>query len=337
MTEEITLVTGGAGFLGRHVVAHLQENGATVRVLDVAPRPAELAGVDWVQGSITEPADLAVALAGAARVIHLAAVPHLWARPRGVFDRVNHRGTVALLDAVRVHGVVSMVHVSSMTTRIGGPAGGPARVVSEADMPPLEAMLGPYPRAKWLAEQAAREAQSKGVPVRIAIPTMPLGPGDRGLTPPTRMVLDFLHQHTPAYLDCWLNPCDVRDMAAGIVGLLAAPPEPEGYLLGGMNIRLGDFLKTLERLSGVAMPRRTVPGRLAEWAARVDTFLADHVTHRPPRAPLTGVRLARRPVLFDSARAGAVIGFAPRPLEATLRDLLRWFEAEGLWRPQRAG
>lgn len=337
MTGDFTLVTGGAGFLGGHVVERLVREGARVRVLDIAALPAARADVEWVMGSVTDKDALAQAMKGAGRVIHLAAVAHLWARDATVFERVNFQGTRAVLAAAKAAGVSSFVHVSSLTTRIAGPAGGQPRVVTEDDLPPLEAMLGAYPRSKWLAERAARNALAEGLPVRIAIPTMPLGPGDRGLTPPTRMTLDFVCGRTPAYVDAWMNLCDVRDMADAIVRLLDARPEAHGYLLGGPNIRLGDFLKVLGRVSGVAMPERRVPAWLAESFATAETFVADALTGHSPKAPLTGVRLSRRPVLFDSARAANATGFKPRPLDETLTDLLAWFEAEGLWRRQAAG
>ena len=40
---------------------------------------------------------------------------------------------------------------------------------------------------------------------------MPVGPGDRGLSPPTRLILDFCRGNLPARMDCTLNLVDVRD------------------------------------------------------------------------------------------------------------------------------
>ena len=51
--------------------------------------------------------------------------------------------------------------------------------------------MGPYCRSKLLAEQYAFSLANKGLPVVVANPTMPVGPGDRGLSPPTRLILDF--------------------------------------------------------------------------------------------------------------------------------------------------
>ena len=94
-------------------------------------------------------------------------------------------------------------------------------------------MLGPYPRSKWLAEDHARAARRDGLPVRIAIPTMPLGPGDSGFTPPTQMVLDFVCGRTPAYMESMMNVADVRDMAAQIVAMLEIDVPESGCFVGG--------------------------------------------------------------------------------------------------------
>lgn len=329
----LALVTGGAGFLGRHVVQQLGAAGIMVRVLDLQPPPEDMPSsrnMEWCCGDVTDAECVASALKGATHVVHLAAIPHLWTRNVADFERVNHTGAVTVLSAARSAGV-RVVHVSSLTTRISGHAGGAVRMVTEDDVPPLDAMLGPYPRSKWAAEQAMRQARAAGDMVQIAIPTMPLGPGDDGFTPPTRMVLDYVSGRTPAYLESWMNIGDVRDMAADIIALLDVDAPPTGVFVGGENIRMSDFLHRLEKVSGVKMPRMRVPGVVAQTFAHLEEAMSTHVTKRPPKAPLTGVRLARRPVTFDMSRAQKLFGRASRPLDQTLVDLLAWFEREGHW------
>src|SRR3546814_18835333 len=86
----------------------------------------------------------------------------------------------------------------------------------------VEDMPGSYCRSKFLAERAALEAAARGLPVVVVNPTLPVGPGDHLLTPPSRMLIEFLSGRTPAYLDTAINMNDVRDAAHG--PLLAPAP-----------------------------------------------------------------------------------------------------------------
>jgi dihydroflavonol-4-reductase len=77
------------------------------------------------------------------------------------------------------------------------------------------------------------------------------------------------------------------------------------------------------------MPRRRVPYGLALVAALFSEGLAN-LTGTPPVAPLTGVRLARSSLAFDSAKARKELGWAPRSLERTLADTMAWLASKGL-------
>ncbi len=160
-------------------------------------------------------------------------------------------------------------------------------------------MPGPYCRSKFLAEQAAREAAAGGLPVVIVNPTMPIGPGDDLLTPPSKMILGFLNGETPAYLDCEFNLVDARDVAAGQILAADKGRVGERYILGNVNLSLGELLAELQRLTGLAMPRTRIPYALAIASALVERRhlehhqeAADRAHHRrAARAHLDGVRL----------------------------------------------
>jgi dihydroflavonol-4-reductase len=193
----------------------------------------------------------------------------------------------------------------------------------------LEDLPGQYCRSKFLAEQAALMAARRGLPVVIVNPTLPVGPGDWGLTPPTEMLLLFLNGQTPAFLDGPLNFVDVRDAALG--HLLAAEKGRVGerYILGGKNLKISQLLDLLHELTGLSMPRVRVPYGAALVIAAVSEFLADRITHRPPRAPLAGVRLMRRSMAFDSSKAKAGLGLPETPLHISLADAIEWFREQG--------
>jgi len=74
---------------------------------------------------------------------------------------------------------------------------------------------GIYCRSKLAADRLASDAARSGAPVVIVHPTMPVGPGDRRLAPPTAMILGFLRGRHSAYYDAAFNLVDVRDASAG--------------------------------------------------------------------------------------------------------------------------
>jgi dihydroflavonol-4-reductase len=322
----LTLVTGGAGFVGRRLVAALKARGEKVRVFDLAA-PAEAGDV---QGSITDPEAVAAALDGVDTVFHLAGNAQLWARDAGVFDAINHRGTRTVLEAARRMGVRRFVHCSSLTTLVGRSTPLGASAADETRELAVAEMLGPYPRSKRLAEIAVEEAVRDGLDAVIAIPTEPLGAGDESLTPPTRMIMDFVNGRTPAYIDCTLNFVPVGSLAEGLIAARDMGREGERYLLGGENVSMPRLLAALEELCDRAMPRTRLPYFVAQLAGAIDSGLVAPITGKPPKAPLTGVRLAGRRVSFSSEKAARELGWRAGPFEPGLAELLSWMKSAGL-------
>jgi dihydroflavonol-4-reductase len=324
----IDLVTGGSGFIGRHLVTALHARGTRVRVLDLTP-PGDLAAdIEFVPGSILDPECLDAAMANVRRVYHLAGIAKLWSRDRSDFDRVNAGGTAVVLRAAAARRVERVVHCSTEAILLPKRRGANA-LIDETVQPVLSNMPGPYTRSKLAAEQSVLAAVDRGLDALIVNPTVPIGPGDRNLTPPAAMLSMFLNGQSPAYLDCVLNLVDVRDVAAGMVLAAERGRTAERYILGGENVALRDLLNLLERISGRPMPKRAVPGWLALAVATITEWTADILTGRTPAATPEGVRLALRSGPFDSRKARNELGYAPRPLQDALSDAVAWLSGMG--------
>lgn len=122
------LVTGGAGYLGRNLVAALRARGCSVTVLDPADAKFDDAAVKLVRGDLRDPATLDTALRGVDYVFHTAALIEL-ARyaPKDVAERVrsvNVEGTRSLLARAEAAGVRGFVQTSSTATVLGPEIGG---------------------------------------------------------------------------------------------------------------------------------------------------------------------------------------------------------------------
>lgn len=325
------LVTGGAGFLGGHLVGALCAQGAQVVVVDKRLPAVPVPGVLYRQACITDGRALGQALAGVERVFHLAAEAGMWAPDPDRFLTVNADGTRRLLNLARHAGNPRLVHVS--TESILFPSRGPARkaCVTEASSTPRHTLASPYQVGKWLAEEAVWQAVATGQNAVVVNPTILVGPGDPWRTPFTRTVLGFLHQRLPAYLQTTLNLVDARDVAQLLLRAAEVGAAGQRFLASGHDVCMSRLLARIEQMSGVPMPRRRVPWRLAWLSAQVGGLWSDRVTRRPPKAPLAGVMIARQNVTYDARKTRATLGLGPRPLEESVGDMLKDLQVRALF------
>ena len=145
------LVTGGAGFIGSHIVDRLRARGDEVRILDdfsSGKHENVPQGVEVVEGSVADLETAQRAVAGCDFVIHQAAIPSV---PRSVKDpvssnRANVDGTLNMLVAARDAGVKRLVFAGSSSVY-----GESAVLPKREDMRP--APLSPYALQKLIGEQ----------------------------------------------------------------------------------------------------------------------------------------------------------------------------------------
>ncbi|HTX31386.1 MAG TPA: NAD-dependent epimerase/dehydratase family protein [Solirubrobacteraceae bacterium] len=152
-----SVVTGGAGFIGSHVVDALVARGDRVTVIDNLStgrqsnvEAAMRAGAELHVADVTNPAVLSeiFAAAGPELVFHLAAqidVRHSVADPADD-ARINALGTIAVLEAARAAGVRRLVNTST-----GGALYGDADVIPTPEDHPIRP-LAPYGQSKYAAE-----------------------------------------------------------------------------------------------------------------------------------------------------------------------------------------
>jgi UDP-glucose 4-epimerase len=154
------LVTGGSGFIGRHVVAALSRAGAQPRVVDLVAHPDP--SVEIVRGDIAQRSVLDAAVEGVSAIVHLAAVTSVLGSlrdPEGTY-RTNVAGTHTVLEAARAAGVQSLAFASTNAV-VGETEGG---LIDESAIP---RPLSPYGATKAAAEMLM-SAYSAAFGVRCA-------------------------------------------------------------------------------------------------------------------------------------------------------------------------
>ncbi len=256
---ELTLVTGGAGFIGSHLVDALVKGGRPVRVFDdfstgLRANIAHHDGrIEVVEGSLTDPAAVAKAVRGAGVVYHLGALASV---ARSVeTPAVSHAacatGTLNLLDAARRVGVRRVVYAAS-SSAYGGSAGEGGQ---REDQP--VAAKSPYAAAKLAGELYCQAfAHSYGIEtVRLRFFNI-FGPRQRSDSPYSGVIALFAaamsRGERPTIHGDGTQSRDFTYVANAVQALMKAAEAPEAsgnvYNVGtGRTVSVRDLVAALNR------------------------------------------------------------------------------------------
>ena len=323
-SRPVTLVTGGTGFLGSHLVRLLVEEGVKpLRVLSTsAPAWLEESGIEVVEGSITSPETAAKAVEGVAEVYHLAGRVSRGPDDAHLMYKLHVDGTRVLCEAARAAGVKSIVLASTSGTVAVTEDGD---IVPDEDWPtPLDIISRwPYYASKLYQERVALEGfGGDGRRLVMLNPSLLLGPGDERLSS-TKVVLDFLSRKIPTVPKGGLSFVDARDAAAAFVAAMRNGRHGERYLLGSANWTFDRFFKRLERITKVPAPFVSLPSKLAVAGARGISSLFKQWKLAPPVEP-SEIEMAEYFWYLDSSKAERELSFTPRDPQETLLDTVTY-------------
>ena len=306
------------------MVRALLRNGCDLRGL------TGLDSLDYetVSGDVLDRESIRKGIKGCDWCFHVAASYHLWLPDYRPMYRVNVDGSQNVIEAAMEADCSRIVYTSTVgcigITHKTGITEPPA---DETQDPRPENLTNPYKSSKWLAELKVRELISRGAPVVMVCPTAPIGPYDVKPTPTGKIVLDFLKGEMPAFLDTGLNWVHVRDVAAGHVLAAERGRIGERYILGNKegNWMMKEMLEVLGDITGLKVPHIRIPYGVALAAAYVDETIS-RFTHKPPRAPIAGVRMAAYRMFFNPEKAIRELGLPQTPSRQAFEDAVTWFE-----------
>jgi nucleoside-diphosphate-sugar epimerase len=324
------LVTGGSGFLGRHVLFTLRRLEPDARLLvlvrDAAAWraqewAAELGPVELLEGPLT-PTDAWRAdprLAGVRGIFHLAAVVN---HSRSALDetfRTNVTGTTAMVELAAYLGCrllfVSTSGVVSCSRRPGDGA------FEDGEFRDDVVGAWPYYASKIAAEREARTlADRLGVELVVVRPPVLLGPGDHRFRS-TVNVLRVMRGRVPAVPRGGMHFADVRDAADAIVRAMLLPRPRSIYHLVGAVSSLDAFFCRVAEAAGLRRTWRVLPSWLMLAAARLNRLLGSplHVLPDPVLLEMASHHWDHR-----SRFAEPELTYASRAPDETLRDTVDW-------------
>ena len=325
------LVTGASGFLGRAVLAELKKKGAPIRALVIKndPLAAELPeDVSVVYGDVCDDGSLEHFFSGADErtcVIHCAGIVSVASHPGERIYRVNVGGTNNILRHCEKAGVGKLVYVSSVHAIPEKPKG--TEITEDAVFSP-DAVQGDYAKSKAIATSLVFEASDRGLNASVVFPSGIIGPGDVGKGSITHMLLSFLAGKLPVAVKGGYDFVDVRDVAAGIVSCAEQGQPGHGYILSGEYATIRDILNAAKETLEIKRTVSFFPIRLAKLIAPL--YEKRSLQKKQPLyfTPYS-VAVLDSNGRFDRSAAAAALGYAPRSLQSSIRDMVIWLKETG--------
>jgi len=319
----VNLITGATGHLGNVLARELVERGERVRALMLPSDshcPLDHVDVKCIEGDVLDPDSLAAAMTGVDTVYHLAGIISILPGADALMRRVNVEGVRNVATAALEAGVERLVHVSSVHAFQRMPQG---TLVDETIPLAAEHAAGTYDQTKAQGTLAILEAVQNGLDAVVACPSAIIGPYDfRGsllgstLVQYARRRLHFL---VPGAYDF----VDVRDVAHGLTLARDRGQSGEIYILSGTYATLQEVKASVQRAANVCSSHLVLPWRIAKGAAAVAQRVYK-MANIKPQFTLYALRTLEENAYFSNRKARQALGFEPRPLVETLRDMLTW-------------
>ncbi|MBE9125999.1 MULTISPECIES: NAD-dependent epimerase/dehydratase family protein [unclassified Coleofasciculus] len=314
------LVTGANGFTGSHLVKALEQRGDTV--VGLVRKSSNLdrlthCNLQLVYGDISDRNALQTAMTGVDWVFHTAAYVELGLVDATKMERVNVEGTRAVLELAQAVGVSKLVYCS--TIGVFGDTKG--QVVDETFQRQQTDFSGAYDRTKYQAQQLVNQFAAQGLPVVSVLPSGIFGSDDPHFGP-------VLKQFLKGGLKVWAGGdritgiVHVDDLVAAII-LAAEKGKPgEQYIISAGELTTREMFEFISQQTGVPAPAEA-PKPLVQFAGNLLDPIGRLFNWQPPLSRERVHYIYDRCVRVDATKARTELGWNPRSVPETLREIVR--------------
>ncbi len=323
------LVTGAGGHIGNVLVKYLYSKGHK----DLRVFVQESEDISHIQkyvkevmrGDIRDGYAVSAAVRGCEHVFHLAGLVQISGIHKKVIYDINVGGTKNIVEACLEKGVKRLLHVSSVHALKTPPAGS----IDETLDPNVRNLNGAYAKSKAMATIEVMNALQKGLDAVIVFPSGVIGPYDFRSSYTGSAIKGYIDaKKTQYYFDGKYDFVDVRDVADGIYRAWKYGEKGQGYIISGSVSSLEQIICAVEQSTGNTIKRRRLPQFVVKAAARLaPAYYA--MAHKKPILSKYSIEVLMSNSNISCEKAQKSLGYKPRPLIKTIRDMVRWHRVVG--------
>lgn len=313
-------VTGANGFTGSHLVKMLEKRGDSV--VGLVRKSSDLSrlaqsSVQLVYGDISDRAVLQQAMAGVDVVFHTAAYVELGLVDADRMERVNVEGTRAVLEVARSLNISRLVYCS--TIGIFGDTQG--QVINETFQRTQKDFSSAYDRTKYQAQQLIDQAASEGFPAVSVMPSGIFGADDPHFMP---VLKAFLKGRLKVWAggDRITGVVHVDDLAEAMILAAEKGKSGEYYIISAGDLSTREMFAVFSQATGIPVPLE-VPKPLVRVAGNILEIIGRSLSWQPPIDRERVHYVYDRCVRVDASKAKQELGWNPRSVEETLRQLMK--------------
>jgi len=321
----MVLVTGGAGLVGKELIAQLLAQGKKVRAIYNKTPLADFhaAALEQVQCNILDVVGLEETMKDIEQVYHCAAIVTFNPRRKMEMFKINIEGTANVVNAALEAGVKKMVHVSSVA------ALGALRedeVINETMNWTEETSNSRYGQSKYLAELEVWRGIGEGLNAVMVNPTIILGAGDWNSG--SSHIFKNVYNEFPWYTDGIRGFVDVRDVVSVMIQLMESDITAQRFIVSAANRSFREIFSLIANAFGKKPPHKKVTPLIAAIVWRLEA-IKSIFTKKDPLLTKETAKTGMAKANFDNSKLKKYLpGFTYRKIEDTITDTCTIFQQE---------
>jgi len=325
--NEVYLVTGAAGHLGRTVIQDLLKQNRKIRIL-VLPSEKNIpqGQLELFFGDITNKAQLLPFFTFDQPtdiiVIHCAGIVSITSKYNEMVHTVNVVGTKNIVDLCIEYKVKKLIYVSSVHAL---PEKLNHECITEIERFNPNDVVGYYAKTKSEASSYVMNAIKNGLNANIIHPSGICGPNDYGRGNLTSLVLDYMHDHLKFGTQGGYDFVDVRDVSKGILSCVEKGRTGECYILSNEYYSVKSILDNLYDLTGKTKVKIFLPYSFLKHTSILVEYIYKLVD-KPPLFTPYSIYTLNSNSNFSHEKASLELDYHPRGMRESLSDTIDWLK-----------